>query len=440
MQLTSEIYPIYMTHWDGRKHEVQSRYRYSDKKIKLCVKGRRARGTRLSMRMVLVEALREYGYYWHTSSTYAQSDRIFTKPLEKSTRSIRKDYNKSKHEVQLINDSRIMIKGLDPYESLEGVTEPPIKLIHVSEVKAVKPGLMDVLNPLIADTNGKLILESSAKKGVWEDIILDVTGGYMPNFGKEGGDYWESENIGVYGWPSTDVLTPEQMEISAIGMDEKAFRREYLVSFESEGGLAYYNFGKQNIRDCQNIPNKTIHIGMDFNVDFMSAALFHLYDGYVEQFGEIRLGQNGNTDEMIAEIKRLFPRENITVYPDAAGNQRQASAKKFETSIKKLRDHFRVVVNTTNPYQSDRLEMVNGLCKDYYNEIRYFVNPKCENTIRDRDRVEMDSDGSIKKSSDYSLGHMSDASDYFLCKIYKRLINREKKSMDMKFGINKTGW
>ena len=87
-------------------------------------------------------------------------------------------------------------------------------------------------------------------------------------------------------------------------LDERTFNQEYMASFVNYAGQIYYNFDrKQNVLDIYNPKTNQIHIGMDFNIDPMSAVISELKGNNIYVYDEIVI-YSSNTDEMVQEIKK----------------------------------------------------------------------------------------------------------------------------------------
>ena len=71
---------------------------------------------------------------------------------------------------------------------------------------------------------------------------------------------------------------------------------------------------------------KPLHIGMDFNVDPMSACVGQIEKDKVYFVDEVII-YGSNTDEMVQEIRdRYGTKMQIFIYPDPASRQRKTSA------------------------------------------------------------------------------------------------------------------
>ena len=220
----------------------------------------------------------------------------------------------------------------------------------------------------------------------------------------------KNEHTGILRVKSTDnFFLPEgYIDTLAANYSPKVFSQEVDSNFVSGGGGAtYYAFEriKHTYEIEQNIKSNIIYIGMDFNVNPMTAAVANLLtdaagDHTLEQFDEIYL-EDSNTEEMAEEIKRRYPDCHVIIVPDATGQAKKTSSQRSDHQI--LRDAgFEVRLRgRSNPHRIDRYNTVNIRLKDK----RLKIGKNCKKTIRDLEQVALD-----KNASD--LTHISDALGY----------------------------
>ena len=210
-------------------------------------------------------------------------------------------------------------------------------------------------------------------------------------------------------------------------------------------GNCYYNFTRE--KNCGRLKvnwqaTETLHIGIDFNVNPMCAAV-GVFDGlnlYV--IDEVKL-QNSNTQSMVREIRRRYPIQKILWYPDMTGRKRQTSAEIGRTDISILQEEGIIVKNPfyeQNALVSDSLTVVNlALGKDK-ERTRVFIDSstvnrngktvlKCGNLIQDLETVTYAKDGSIDKS-DPEKTHMSDAFRYLTYRIFVKEFNFKDRRLE----------
>jgi hypothetical protein len=381
--------------------------------------GRRSRKTLIAKRKVLIHALRNTEHkYFHGAPTRQQAKGIFWKELKKYTKPFRtKSPNETELYVTLINGTEIHVVGLDKAERIEGQEWHGC---HISEMGKVKPGVWDEnISPILADTKGFAILDGVPEgRNHYYDLALYACEGALPEPVEIHGarHYNKTDKEWAYfTWFSSDVLDRKEIENQRRRLDPKTFRQEYEGSFESFEGLAYYTFGQHSLREVVQEPGRTICIGMDFNVDPMTATLGVIESDVYKQWGELYL-PNSNTYEMCKEIKNYCKNnEEVIIFPDSTGKARESNATESDIAILR-KSGFKVHARLSNPYVKDRVNSVNSLVMDKEKQTRYFVNPKtCPKTINDFNRRERLDDGRLNKEQEkLGIGHITDALGYLV--------------------------
>jgi hypothetical protein len=418
--------------------EANKRF-YDDMHRFICVAaGRRSRKDLIATRKMLTDpgrgALVLPGQmYIFLAPTRPQAKAIFWERLLRDTKLFRESVSHSELKIKLLNDSVLWVTGLDRPERVEGITEPPIKGVQITEISDVKQGAWQSnIRPTLSDNAGfAFIVGVPEGKDHFHDLCLHASGGSLPKPRAGKGAYAENGEWSYHSWFSADVLPEKEISQAKIDLDEITFKREYEASFEGMAGLAYYAFSNSNIRDDFDYEKgMQIDIGMDFNVDPMCAVEGHIVNNKYYQHGETVL-RNSNTIEMCQAIVNKYRLEKnrdgkypVTVYPDATGAARHSGAPITDLeTIKKF--GFRVRAARSNPLQRDRLNAVNSAMKPMEGEERYFVHPRCVNTIADFARVERDESGNIVKDMEAEgkpYVHITDALGYILFNgiIYKQ--------------------
>jgi hypothetical protein len=109
-------------------------------------------------------------------------------------------------------------------------------------------------------------------------------------------------------------------------MDPRLYAQEIEARFELQQGLAYHAFSRElNVTDVPRISGPTLLIGMDFNVDPMTAVVAQKIDDQCHVSAEVVL-PNSNTFEMMEELCRRYPHFTGVVHPDPSGTARRTSA------------------------------------------------------------------------------------------------------------------
>jgi hypothetical protein len=239
----------------------------------------------------------------------------------------------------------------------------------------------------------------------------------------------ENSKYGYYTWYSSEVLPDETIQIARDILDPKSFAQEYEASWETKSGLVYYAWKAQTWPDGNidnNVkydPSKVVYIGMDFNVDPMTATLSHHVlnkDNQLETwcFDAYHL-RNSNTRQVSERI--------ITEYPDAvryvltpcqSSSNRQTSQEVGRTDLRIIEDVFRengkllwIEKHSKNPSLSDRHNVVNA--RLFHKLIRINAEKKgTKELIKDLEGLAYKEGSSDVDKSDVMRGHISDAFGY----------------------------
>ena len=172
-------------------------------------------------------------------------------------------------------------------------------------------------------------------------------------------------------------------------------------------GSVYRNFDRKlNHSDRVVKESDVLHIGMDFNITNMSAVI-HVIDKHPIAVGEITKAYD--TQEIISLINSKYPKNKITIYPDASGNSRKTSG---GSDIKLLKDAGYVVRNLTkNPPVKDRITIFNVMLLNSKGERTYFVNTNECTEYTEALEKQTYKNGEPDKTTGFD--HLTDAGGYF---------------------------
>ena len=197
----------------------------------------------------------------------------------------------------------------------------------------------------------------------------------------------------------------------------KAYLMGQFVNLES--GQVYVDFDPELNDTKQTIENydapfgntEWLHVGMDFNVNHMSAVVCTIRNGKAYALDEIC--DQRDTPSMIFELKRRYGHHPITVYPDASGRGRKSvDASKSDIGLLKEAG-FNVNAPLKNPPVRDRIVSVNTAFCNSKNERKLYVNTsKCPTLTSNLNEQAYDDNGNPRKSN--NVDHMLDALGYFV--------------------------
>jgi PBSX family phage terminase large subunit len=189
----------------------------------------------------------------------------------------------------------------------------------------------------------------------------------------------------VQGSSRDNIYLPEgYVESLKNAYDPKMYQQEVEGQFVSTNvGQVYYAFDRENhVRPVAINDRFPLLIGMDFNVNPMTAVICQSYDNKIHVVDEVWL-MSSNTEEMAMELKRRYPNRHLRVIPDSTGNAQKTSQKKGKTDHQILRDFGLEVVFNLNPARFDRYVCVNNL----FDKGRMYVDPKCKHLITDLEKL-----------------------------------------------------
>jgi len=180
-------------------------------------------------------------------------------------------------------------------------------------------------------------------------------------------------------------------------------------------GSVYAEFDRHKNASTETIqPAEALHVGMDFNVGKMSAAV-HVLRGD-DPHAVLEYTRVMDTPAMCALLNSRHAGHPIIVYPDASGQSRKSNnASESDLSILRAAG-FSVRVNATNPRVKDRVLSVCAMVnKD--GARRYRINPEtCPELVESLEKQAYDKNGEPDKSG--GLDHIIDAAGYFIAYRY----------------------
>lgn len=178
------------------------------------------------------------------------------------------------------------------------------------------------------------------------------------------------------------------------------------------GGTIYRSYTSANLsNESVNESDRTIYIGMDFNVTNMSACVFVYRGGLphcVDEFTGLY-----DTNDMIEAIKFRYSDKEVIIYPDASGKNRKSNAADT-TDISLMEDAgFDIMADDANPRVKTRINSVNAMFNNAKGERKLFVNKvNCPQTHACLEQQIYDERGEPDKKG--GKDHQNDAFGYFV--------------------------
>lgn len=374
-------------------------------RFRVVVAGRRFGKTHLSIRELCFHARIPEREIWYVAPTYKMARQIVWKKLKNKLVDLNwaAKTNETELSIQLKNGSTISLKGADNYDSLRGVG---LDFIVLDEFADIDPeAWYETLRPTLSDKQGRALFIGTPKGiGNWSYEIYQTA--------------LEDSNWSSFQFTTLDGgnVTAEEIEAARRDLDERTFRQEYLATFETYSGRIYYSFERvKNVREAKIEPlvdTSVILIGMDFNIDPMSAVIAVRYNDTLHVIDEIRMFSS-NTQEMVEEIQTRYPKSKIMVYPDPAARQRKTSAGGNTDLTILANAGFLVKAPNSHTPVRDRINAVNSRLADSTGQNHLYIDPKCKYTIEGLERHTY-KPGTTQPDKDSGYDHQMDALGYLV--------------------------
>ena len=365
------------------------------------VAGRRFGKTFLSTGKLLEQAVAGNDRnVWYVAPTYGAAKEIAWNML---IHTIPPEYvyktNESSLTLRLINGSVIALKGAEKPNNLRGRA---LDFVVMDEFADMRPeAWYEVLRPSLSDRQGGAMFIGTPKgRNHFYDLWAK---------GVDGANDWESFQ---YTTLDGGNVPPEEIESARADLDERTFNQEYCAQFVTYAGLIYYGFSREDSVLDIGDDSGTLHVGMDFNLDPMSAVICIRKGEKLYAVDEIVM-YGSNTDEMVAELKDRYGNRNVIIYPDPASRQRKTSAG-GRTDLSILQNAgFSVKAKNAHALVRDRINAVNSRLLSGDGERHLFVSSKCKQTIKSLERQTY-KEGTSVPNKDDGFDHMNDALGYLV--------------------------
>ena len=377
-----------------------------DSRFRVVVAGRRFGKTFLStielLRVALGENQKVYNKNcWYVAPTYKAAKEIAWDMLKSVVRE--RDVskiNESELSIRFKNGSVIALKGAEKPDNLRGRSLDFVVLDEIADMRPETWG--EVIRPSLSDRQGTALFIGTPKGrnhfyDLWTQDLDDwasfqyttLEGGNVPDF---------------------------EIEAAKRDLDERTFKQEYEAAFVNYSGIIYYNFDRQESVKPTLLGEDVLHIGMDFNLDPMSAVVAIRQDNALRIIDEVII-YGSNTDEMVDELKVRYPNKKLVIYPDPACRQRKTSAG-GRTDLSILQNAgFAVKVRERHTSVRDRINSVNARLKTSDGERHLFVDPKCRQVIKSLERQTY-KEGTSQPDKESGYDHMNDALGYLVDYLY----------------------
>jgi len=380
-----------------------------DSRFKVVAAGRRFGKSYLSTYIILTKALQKQGNYFFVSPTFQQSRQIIWDILKDKTRNqLAKKINESRLEIELINGSKIFLKGADRPDTMRGVSLSGVVLDEFGTMRNPETVWNEVLRPALSDQLGWAIFISSPKG---RNFFYDL---YMNSQHLEGWERWQQTTLqGGY-------VPLEEIESAKKDLSLKQFTQEYEASFNTTTGRVYEDYNEDSHTDKGYEDTRPLIWAHDFNYTPMSSAIIQEHGDISYVVDEIILESAVARNAAMEFVERFKDAKikQVILYGDASGRAGEKHNQDSNWTIIKdiLREHNWTV--------TDRVPKANGAIIDGQNTLRarimnangdrfLFVNPKkCKYADKGLNTTTL-KDGSSFQEAESDYQHITTALRYY---------------------------
>ena len=373
-----------------------------DSRFRVLITGRRFGKTFVAINEIAKFASIPNKKIWYVAPSYRQAKAICWGVLKEKMIYHKwvKSINHSDLTLTLKNNSQITLRGSDNESSLRGVWLNFLILDEFQDIN--KTACYEVLRPTLSDTEGHALFCGTPRGfGNWSYDLYKM--------GENNKDWKSFQYTTLEG----EQVSEDEIEQAKQDLDLRTFQQEYEATFVNYSGMIYYNFSRdKNIIEKYNKNTGVLHIGLDFNVDPMSAVVCIIENDRIFVVDEIQI-YSSNTNEMCDEIKTRYKNKQIVVYPDPSARQRKTSAGGL-TDLAILKNNgFDVRCRSTAPLVRDRINAVNSKLKNVNGKNSLFIVKFCKNAIKSIER-QIYKEGTHIPDKDSGYDHMNDALGYLV--------------------------
>ena len=373
-----------------------------DSRFRVLITGRRFGKTFVAINEIAKFASIPNKKVWYVAPSYRQAKAICWGVLKEKMIYHKwvKSINHSDLTLTLKNNSQITLRGSDNESSLRGVGLNFLILDEFQDIN--KTAWYEVLRPTLSDTEGHALFCGTPRGfGNWSYDLYKM--------GENNKDWKSFQYTTLEG----EQVSEDEIEQAKQDLDLRTFQQEYEATFVNYSGMIYYNFSRdKNIIEKYNKNTGVLHIGLDFNVDPMTAVVCIIENDRIFMIDEIQI-YSSNTNEMCDEIKTRYKNKQIIVYPDPSARQRKTSAGGL-TDLSILKNNgFDVRCRSTAPLVRDRINAVNSKLKNVNGKNSLFIVKFCKNAIKSIER-QIYKEGTHIPDKDSGFDHMNDALGYLV--------------------------
>jgi len=362
----------------GRVFQDRSRFR-------ILIAGRRWGKSYLAIAELLRAATERQGVYFYLAPTYRMSKEIAWALMKELTpKAWVAKKNESDLAIELVNGSRIELKGSENADALRGRSLCGVVLDESAYIGEMV--WAPVIRPALADKQGWALFITtppiSGTSGWFYDMYCSI---------KHPDKVDESElPANIKDWSLHEYTTLqgenvpiEELEAARRELDPRTWKIEFEASFEALGGLVAASFSDENIKRVEDDPRLPLLIGADFNHDPLTTVLAVIKGNELHIFDELVLTGGSTTWDLADALHAKFGLEREKhCCPDPTGARQQTSGVGMSDHAILRRAGIKVFASRGWNTIKDKINAVNAAFMTADGVRHCFVHPRCKHLLK----------------------------------------------------------
>lgn len=346
--------------------------------------GRRFGKTTLAIDQMKARSVIPNSRICYIAPTYQQARDIAWEQLRKDYAEAGKT-NEARLEIDIVNGSKVFLRGWESIETLRGQKFDLIVLDEVAMMKNFWLNWQEVIRPTLTDTKGEALFISTPKGF---NHFYDL-------FNQENKDTdFKSFHFTTYDNPH---IAKEEIDKARLELPEDRFAQEYLADFRKSEGLVYKEFSRQRhifnrLPDNQFV--KTFG-GHDFGTTNPCASITIKKDRNAIYWVTDEWYKTGMTDAQQADYVQALQWDEC--YPDPESASGILELKRRGVNVREVvknRDSVRNGINTVRELLNTNRLRIHGSCLNLIWEFETYSYPdrkpfhnEEENPIKENDHA-----------------------------------------------------
>jgi len=336
---------------------------------------------RVSSGVVMVR--RNGKHYW-SGNTYQQARDIAWEQLRNELRNAGK-INESRLEIELVNGSKLLLRGWEAIETLRGQRFDLIVLDEVAMMRNFWLQWQGVIRPTLTDTKGESLFISTPKGfNHFYDLF---------NLERKDGDFRSFQ----FNTANNPHIPQEEINKAQQELTEDRFAQEYLADFRKIEGLVYKEFDRKRhlFEEMKSFPIKTIG-GVDFGFTNPAAIITIKKDKDACYWVTDEWYKKGQTDAQIADYVQALKWDECYPDPESAGGIEELKRRGVNVrEVVKGKDSIRNGINAVRElFKTNRLK-IHSSCRNLLWEIETYSYRDSNSDKNDDEKPIKDNDHAL---------------------------------------------